>query len=45
MTSTIIGRANVAGNDVKLGHSDEQTVITEKQPSRKRFYQLLNFLI
>ncbi|VDK85136.1 unnamed protein product [Litomosoides sigmodontis] len=36
MTSAVSGRTNVAGNDVKLGHSIEQTVIAEKQPSRKR---------
>ncbi|CAG9540213.1 unnamed protein product [Cercopithifilaria johnstoni] len=36
MTSSTSGRADVADNDVKLGRSGEHTVITEKQPSRKR---------
>ncbi|VDO28507.1 unnamed protein product [Brugia timori] len=36
MTSTIGGRMNVTGNDVKLGRNGDQIVINEKQSSRKR---------
>lgn len=46
MTSTVGGRMDVANNDVKLGRNGDQTVITEKQSSRKRScIQLQNTLM
>lgn len=37
MASTTSGRAGVADNNVRLERSGQQTAVTEKQSSRKRY--------